>query len=128
MSKFTSRDFTKEEYETYQKIKPMLAFLYPVAFLPSKPLPLKEEAFERVATDPYLSVSEEEVKVFFELWQTRREYTQAICREQRYFDEQGRELGEEIPTDILLDRARILARIADKLDFNSHKRPRNGKK
>ena len=83
MSKFTSREFSKAEYETYQRVKPMLAHLYPLAFDPKKPLPLRDDAFERVATDPYLASSEDDVKVFLELWQCRREYTQAICREQR---------------------------------------------
>lgn len=119
--------FTDEQYTSYLLCYPMINNLYPALFDKQKPLPISPETIQLISTDPYIRYTDKELAAFFEIWQTRREYSVSVCMNQSYYGAGGDE-AEPIPLEVICDRARHVAVIAVNFDMSNNPRGRGRKR
>lgn len=112
--------FTPEQFSDYQEVKGMMVDLYPNSMKPNNPLPLTDEAINRMKGDPYIRQTDEQLDNFFTIWQMRREYAMNVCIYQMYYCDAGQEQGP-IPDNIIANRARQLAMYARSVNFSQKK-------
>lgn len=110
--------FSPEDYAAYKTCYPMMNNLYPAIFDKQYPLPINAETIKRLRDDPYLRFEDAELDAFFQIWLSRREYTCAVCKHQRYYGDTGAE-AEPIPAEIVAARAGHLARISEMLNMSN---------
>lgn len=108
--------FTQTQYSNYNEVKRVMMDTYPHVIKPDNPLPLSDAAIKKMANNPYLRNTDEEIADFFTVWQCRREYAINICMYQSYYCEAGNFAGK-IPARIVADRSYQVAKFAKTMDL-----------